>query len=196
MRVFVSYSHRQGEWVRDALVPVLRAGGAEVLVDWERLRPGYAVVGEMNGTQDTADRHVLIITADYLASKYCLHEMNRAIKLDPGFPSGKVLPVKLDDSALPKRMEPLLYVDLRDTGADDKWQLLIRQCGGDLRMAAPAWVAALDQTKKHLDRNESVNVVVRGDVDWRAWLEQLRHTRFLKLPEVDLENPHGSCSGC
>ena len=29
--VFVSYSHKQGDWVWDRLVPCLRAGGANVL---------------------------------------------------------------------------------------------------------------------------------------------------------------------
>jgi hypothetical protein len=38
MKVFVSYSHRQGEWVLDALVPVLRASGCDILVDWGTVR--------------------------------------------------------------------------------------------------------------------------------------------------------------
>ena len=46
MKIFVSYSHRQGEWVRDALVPVLRASGSEILIDWERFKAGFAVVGQ------------------------------------------------------------------------------------------------------------------------------------------------------
>jgi len=33
MKVFVSYSHAQSDWVQDRVVPVLEAGGAEVLVD-------------------------------------------------------------------------------------------------------------------------------------------------------------------
>jgi hypothetical protein len=117
--------------------------------------------------------------------------MDRAIRLDPGFVNGKVVPVKLDGAKLPAKItrpNPL-YVDLRNGAADDQWQLLIRQCGGTLRMSASAWIVALDQTKQHLDRNHSVNVVVGGDVDWRAWLGELRATRFSKLAEVDLENP-------
>jgi len=33
MKVFISYSHRQGEWVWSRLVPVLKAASAEVLID-------------------------------------------------------------------------------------------------------------------------------------------------------------------
>ena len=191
MKVFVSYSHRQGEWVRAALVPVLRASGSDVLIDWERFKAGFAVVGQMDGTQDKADRHLLVITGDYLASKYCVHEMDRAVRLDPGFTNGKVIPVRLDGANLPARItrpNPV-YVDLRDGDAGDQWELHIQQCGGELRMQAPAWLAALDKAKRHLERNECVNLQISGEVDWRAWLHQLCETRFAQLAVVDLENP-------
>jgi hypothetical protein len=191
MRVFVSYSHQQGQWVRDALVPVLRASGSEILIDWDRFRAGFAVVGQMDATQDRADRHVLVISSDYLTSDYCRHEMDRAIRLDPCFTMGRIVPVKLDDARLPRKIESPspLYVDLRHGEAAEQWQLLITQCGGVLGMGAPAWLAALEKTNRHLERSECVNVVVRGDVNWRAWLNELRDTRFSRLAEVDLENP-------
>jgi hypothetical protein len=191
MKVFVSYSHRQGEWVRDALVPVLSASGSDILIDWDRFKAGFTVVGQMDATQDKADRHLLLISRDYLASDYCLHEMNRALELDPAFAKGVVIPTKLDDSKLPRKIETAnpLYVDLRNGDAADQWQLLIAQCGGELHMEAPTWLAALDKAERHLERHECVNLQVYGDVDWRAWLDQLCQTRFRKLDIVDLENP-------
>ena len=64
-RVFVSYCHSQGPWVLDRLVPVLRAGGAEVLIDRERFEAGRGVRGQMDATQDGAEIDVLILSPDY-----------------------------------------------------------------------------------------------------------------------------------
>jgi hypothetical protein len=72
MRVFVSYSHRQGEWVWQRLVPVLKVGGAEVLIDKDHFTLGTAVVGQMDALQAQAERHLLVFSPDYLASAYCI----------------------------------------------------------------------------------------------------------------------------
>ena len=68
MRIFVSYSHKQSEWVHSRLLPVLRAAGAEVLVDIDHFKAGQTVTGQMDRLQRRASRHVLVITADYVAS--------------------------------------------------------------------------------------------------------------------------------
>jgi hypothetical protein len=47
-KVFVSYCHKQGQWVWDRLVPVLNAGAAEVLIDRERFEAGKAIEGQMD----------------------------------------------------------------------------------------------------------------------------------------------------
>ena len=40
MKTFVSYSHAQGDWVWNDLVPVLKARGAEPLGELERFTAG------------------------------------------------------------------------------------------------------------------------------------------------------------
>src|SRR5262245_28753509 len=93
-RVFISYSHAQGQWVIDRLVPCLRAGGAEVLIDQERFTAGKAVVGQMDAVQDHAEMNLLVFSPQYLQSDYCLHEMDKAVSRDPQFHTGSVVPVK------------------------------------------------------------------------------------------------------
>ena len=78
-KLFISYSHKQRDWVSQRLTPCLAAGGVEVLIDDERFQAGKAVVGQMDAVQDKADVHVLVLSEDYLTSKFCRHEMDRAI---------------------------------------------------------------------------------------------------------------------
>ena len=65
MSIFVSYSHKQSEWVHSCLIPVLRAAGGEVLVDIEHFKAGQTVIGQMDALQSGANRHLLVITSDY-----------------------------------------------------------------------------------------------------------------------------------
>jgi hypothetical protein len=198
MRIFVSYSHKQSEWVHQRLIPVLRGAGGEVLVDIDHFLAGRRVKGQMDALQSSASRHVLVITADYVASDYCRHEMEQAIKCDPSFADGKVLPILQDGTPLPPELkgasglgsEPI-YVDLHDDKSADAWELLLKSCSITLPgVDAPSWLRTLDQTRTHLERGESVNLVVKNrNVDWRAWIDALAATRFKDIAVVDLGHP-------
>lgn len=96
--------------------------------------------------------------------------MAKAIEADPGFATSKVLPIRLDATPTPPDLagmsglgsEPL-YVDLQNDTDSAPWDLLIKSAGLDLPGTdAPAWLRALDQTATHLERGESVNLVVRN----------------------------------
>lgn len=186
-KVFVSYNHQQGEWVWDRLVPCLRAGGLDVRIDRERFVAGKGVVGQMDATQDGADVSLLVLTPSYLASDYCCHEMERALAQDGA------LPVLREPCSLPDSIKDpnLLYVDLREDGLAEPWELLFRSLGMDLGTDAPKWLQARDRVRRWLQRGDSVNLVVKGQgVAWRPLLEDLRRDSGVpELVMVDLENP-------
>jgi hypothetical protein len=193
MRVFVSYSHQQGPWVWDRLVPVLKAGGAEVLIDKERFQIGKAMVGQMDGLQAQADRHLLVFSPDYLASTYCQHEMKKAVALDPGFSQGFIIPVMREACSLPKpfpKNNPL-YANLQNDSNADVWDKLLQACEATgLGAKATDWLAARDGIRKYLERNQSVNLVVHGDgVNWRRLLDHLASDCLTDLARIDLKNP-------
>ncbi len=87
-KVFVSYCHAQGEWVWDRLVPVLKAGGAEVLIDRERFEAGKAIFGQMDAVQDQAERQLLVLSPEYLASKAVLARDEAGDRPRSGFQPG------------------------------------------------------------------------------------------------------------
>lgn len=191
-KIFISYCHHQGDWVWKRLVPCLKAGGAEVLIDRERFELGKAVIGQMDALQDQADKQLLVLSKDYLGSVYCCHEMDRAIALDPAFTSGIVIPVLRKACALPASItnpNPL-YADLRDDSQPDPWTQVLQSCDATgLGTTAPAWLAARDDLARFLGRNQSVNLVVEKGVHWRALLEHLIHDHPLGLAQVDLQDP-------
>ncbi|NJM10916.1 MAG: toll/interleukin-1 receptor domain-containing protein [Synechococcaceae cyanobacterium SM1_2_3] len=192
MKTFVSYCHEQGKWVWERLVPCLKAGGAEVLIDRERFELGKAIVGQMDALQDQADKHLLVLSDDYLKSDYCCHEMDRAIALDPDFKSGIVIPVLRGACTLPpsiKTPNPL-YADLCDDSNSDPWTQILQQCNATgLGTTAPAWLTARDDLARYLERNQSANLVVGNGVNWRALLEHLVNDYPLGLAPVDLQDP-------
>ena len=190
MKVFVSYSHAQADWVRTRLEPCLRAGGAEVLIDHSRFVAGPAVTGQMDALQDQADRHVLVITADYLGSATCRHEMDRAIALDPAFADGRIIPLRRDTAPLPPAVtipNPL-YADLTDDSRPAPWRQLLAPCGATLGTTAPAWLAARDEVRRRLLDDQSVNLVVGPGVAWRGLLDDLVATPALRLAQIDLDD--------
>lgn len=186
--VFISYRHQQRQWVRDKLLPCLRAGGAEVLIDYEHFAAGQTVIGQMDALQDSAARNVLVVTPDYLASDYCLHEMERAIARDSDFTRGHVIPVIREDCPLPPqiaRPNPL-YVNLCDDRDAAQWQLLLDGCGADLGADAPHWLARRDEALQFLQRGQSVNLVVHEDPRWRELIAHLGAAHLPELRTVDL----------
>ena len=105
--VFISYCHKQGEWVQERLLPVVRGAGCEtVYVDTERFTAGRGVKGQMDAWQDLAEVSLLVLTPDYLASEYCRHEMDRGLAVLGARPSlGAGLPTAFG-AGLPTSPKP------------------------------------------------------------------------------------------
>jgi hypothetical protein len=192
-KIFVSYNHQQGEWVWERLLPCLKAGGAEVLIDRERFKVGKAVVGQMDTVQDQADKHLLVLSPEYLNSTYCKHEMNRVLKRDPKFAQGIILPVLRVVCPLPASFSGWnlpLYANLQDDRQAEPWNALLQQCDANrLGTTAPAWLAARDDIVRLLERGQSVNLVVHGEVNWRGLLEHISDVHLPDLAVVNLEDP-------
>jgi hypothetical protein len=190
--VFVSYSHQQGDWVWDRLISCLKAGGAEVLIDREQFEAARGLYKQVDDVQDRAALNVLVFSPDYLISKFCRHEMKRALRRDPKFDQGIAIPVKRVECELPPaimRWNPLC-VDLRDDQDANQWDYLLKKCDADLGTTAPEWLRVRDELRRHLGRGESVNLIVGADVRWRPLIEDLRRDSPLaELGVVDLYNP-------
>ncbi|MGH9836009.1 MAG: toll/interleukin-1 receptor domain-containing protein [Blastocatellia bacterium] len=187
-KVFVSYSHKQSEWVRNRLIPCLRYGGAEMDPDYERFKAGLTVIGQMDRAQDEAEISVLVLSKDYLKSNYCRREMSRAIIRDPDFTKGSAIFVKRVECEMPEEIESAepLWVNLVNDKDAAQWNLLLEACGADLGAAAPHWLARRDEVLQFLQRGQSVNLIVKEDPRWREMIEHLRDAHLPELRTIDL----------
>src|SRR6266481_1797730 len=139
----------------------------------------------MDKVQDQADVQLVCLSAEYLASDYCQHEMRRAISRDPNFTRGLdgrikrgiVVPIRLDAAAWPAEItnpNPL-FVDLRDPpAACDSWQLLLTPCQINLCITAQTWLAARDDVVRYLKRGQSVNLLVQHEgIAWEFLVQDI-----------------------
>ena len=193
--VFVSYSWKQGEWVWDRLVPVLKAGGIEVLIDRDRFKAGKDILGQMDKTQDQAGQHVLCLSAEYLASTACHHEMRRAIASDPKFSKGSIIPLRLDTTPLPKELagsrlttpKPL-WINFADDRKPEPWRGLLTASKGDLGTCPVRWLEARDQTRDQLEHRKSVCLhVVNEKANWRALMDDVLESLQRPARQLDLD---------
>jgi hypothetical protein len=188
-KVFISYSHKQEDWVLDRLAPCLKAGGADVHIDVNRFKAGIGVKEQMDAVQEAADMTILILTPEYLKSDYCRHEMLRAIARDPDF-MGKTIPVKRTECEIPSELmvaEPL-WIDLTNDKDSGKWDLLFDACGADLGTEAPHWLQVRDDIILDLSRGKSINLVTVGSPRWRELIKHIREDRLQHLGFIDLDD--------
>ncbi|MCB1037886.1 MAG: toll/interleukin-1 receptor domain-containing protein, partial [Acidobacteria bacterium] len=189
-RVFVSYSHQQGDWVWDRLVPVLKAAKIGVLIDVERSKGGLALEWQIEEWQKAAEASLLVLTPDYLKSEYCLREMARALARDPSMKEepARTIPLLREACPLPAEISDpgAFYLDLRSDGHDAPWKKLLDACEAELRPSAPAWLAARDECRTLLGRGASINLEVNDGTHWRELLAHLQSDGFNDLAIVDL----------
>ncbi len=194
-KVFVSYCRKQGQWVWERLVPIIRAAGcAEVLIDRERFVAGRGVKGQMDAAQDQTEVSLLVLSPDYLASEYCRREMDRAITADPTFRDDKVLPVMrvaCDLSRFQQGNDPPLWVDLTSDSDPAPWALMLKSLSAvRLNTSAPHWLEVRDEIVRKLrDQQQSVNLVVHGLPNWHALRDHLRLDWLPRLAVVNLDDP-------
>jgi TIR domain len=193
--VFVSYSHTWETFVRRDLVPVLRAAGAgEVFLDYEHFKPGQTLIGQMDALQDRADITLALLSPEYLTSRYCMHEWDRAVARDPHF-TGATVPVMFQSCTPPASIttpvgHTALYANLTDPTVAGEWDGILTAIGAPgLGCPAPHWLRVRRDCEERLRAHDSVNLCVKTPgVAWKALMDSLVKDCRLPLPTVNLES--------
>jgi tetratricopeptide (TPR) repeat protein len=142
--VFISYSHRDAEWVRNWLLPRLERAGLSVCIDFRDFRIGVPSLVNMERAAERSQRTLLVLTPNWVQSEWTNFEALIIQTQDPVGLRRRMLPLMLEECVLPGRLTIFTYADFRER---ENWEAevsrLLHQIGEesgtpfvDLKMAA------------------------------------------------------------
>lgn len=114
--VFISYSHKDKNWVDNALLPQLLNHGFKVLID-DNFSGGAFTLQEIENSVKFSNRVLAVLTPDYFKDEWLTLQNAMARTLDPAAHRRKLVPVILKTIAgnqMPLHLAMLETRDLRD----------------------------------------------------------------------------------
>jgi hypothetical protein len=115
--VFISYSHKDGNWVWSWLIPKLKNAGFHVCTDRESFDPGVPSLINMENAVASSRRTILVLSPAYVQSEWTNYEALLVQHDDPIGLRQRTLPVLYQACDTPRRIAMLTYVNL--TGNSD-----------------------------------------------------------------------------
>ncbi len=111
--VFISYSHRDQDWVAGWLVPQLKNAGLKVCIDRESFEPGAPLPTEMERAVLQSHKTIAILTREYIegGSGWTDFENILVQTLDPAARQRRLIPLFLAQCELPLRLGYLTPID-------------------------------------------------------------------------------------
>ncbi len=109
--VFISYSHHDGEWVRNWLLPRLERAGLRVCIDFRDFEVGVPSLVNMEWAVERSRKTLLVLTPNWVKSEWTTFEALLVQTDDPSGLRRRTLPLMLEKCKLPKRIDMLTYAD-------------------------------------------------------------------------------------
>lgn len=137
--VFLSYSHRDGEWVRGQLLPRLREAGLKVIYD-DLFELGVASVINMERAVEDSRCTLVVLTPSWVKSQWTEFEELLTTTKDPSGRRKRLIPLRLEPCDPPSRIAMLTHIDLtRPEERETRMQrLLASLTGGGALPSEPA----------------------------------------------------------
>ena len=125
--VFISYSHKDKEWVRNILLPNLEEKGIKVIIDFRDFEIGAPSITEMERALRESKKTILVLTNSYINSAWGEFESILVGTLDPAGRNRRLVPLLKEKIDLPPRIGYLTYIDFTDNESKNlSWEKLVR----------------------------------------------------------------------
>jgi len=142
--VFISYSHKDGEWVRGWLLPRLEDAGLRVCIDFRDLYVAVPILVNMERAINESRKTLLIMTPAWTASQWSTFESLLVQTEDPAGRYSSFIPLLLRETQLPPRLAALTYADFRDPSTwDDQLDKVVRAVKSEFPSLGVAKIAPL-----------------------------------------------------
>ncbi len=137
-KIFISYSSKNAEWVKNWLVPKIESQGVPAHVDYRDFEIGVPSVINMERAVEQCAKTILVFTPDWVNSEWTQFEGLMLQTQDPIGLRKRILPLMLADCALPPRLKIFTYADFKNKNDwDSQFERLIAQVKKDFAAAAP-----------------------------------------------------------
>ena len=124
--VFISYNHKDGDWVRTILLPTLEEAGLRVCIDYRDFELGLSALLNMEEAVEKSRHTLLVLTPNWIGSEWTAYESILTQTADPIGLRRRTIPLLREQCELPSRIAMLTYADF--TGPDHAlpWDRLVR----------------------------------------------------------------------
>src|SRR5262249_28455406 len=112
--VFVSYRSTDRAWAM-SLVPRLEGAGLRVFIDQRELELGGYLAAQLQSALDRSRAGVVLVSRGWLDSGWCQQEANVLIDRAAADKNFKLIPLRLDGSAMPALLNSRLWLDFNGT---------------------------------------------------------------------------------
>ena len=113
--VFISYSHKDEEWVVEALLPGLETAGLKVCIDYRDFAPGKPSRHNMRDACMASAHTLLVMTPAWMASEWTSFENLLSFLHDPAGKRQRTIPILLEKCDIPEDIQIFTYVDFTRT---------------------------------------------------------------------------------
>ncbi len=118
--LFISYSHKDKQFVQNWLLPRLEAEGFTVCIDYRDFEVGAPILENMERAVDRSLRTIAVLTPDWIRSQWTEFESLLVRSADPAARKQRLLPLMLKKCAMPPRITMLTYSNFCEPQSHEK----------------------------------------------------------------------------
>ncbi|MBL8015559.1 MAG: toll/interleukin-1 receptor domain-containing protein [Candidatus Doudnabacteria bacterium] len=125
--VFISYSHKDEDWVRTTLLPTLEKRNLKICIDYRDFIAGKAAIINMQDASEASRHTLLVMTPRWVESEWTLYEGILSRTEDPSGLKRRTIPLLLEKCEPSKFISMLTWVDFTNKKREaEAWQNLFR----------------------------------------------------------------------